>query len=151
MLSEATGGAGAGPRASLRDWRNTKKLVAVRMLARGRGNPNPNLYPSPDPNPNPSPSPNPNPTPQQVRMLARGRGYAGAPPLVPGPLRRPPSGFALAAAFDTVKADEHSAHGGRERVSVGKRHSTADAQVRPRGSGSGSGCRVRVRARARAT
>ena len=62
-------------------------------------------------------------------MLARGRGYAGAPPLVPGPLRRPPSGFALAAAFDTVKADEHSAHGGRERVSVGKRHSTADAQL----------------------
>jgi len=33
LLSEATGGAGAAPPASLRDWRNTKKLAAVRTLA----------------------------------------------------------------------------------------------------------------------
>ena len=67
---------GAAPPASLRDWRNTKKLAAVRMLARGSG--------------------------------------FGARPLgVPGPLMPPPSGFALAAAFDTVKADDHAAHGGR--------------------------------------
>ena len=62
-------------------------------------------------------------------MLARGSGFGARPLGVPGPLMRPPSGFALAAAFDTVKADDHAAHGGRERVSVGKRHSTADAQL----------------------
>ena len=33
LLSEATGGAGAAPPASLRDWRNTKKLAAVRTRA----------------------------------------------------------------------------------------------------------------------
>ena len=62
-------------------------------------------------------------------MLARGSGFGARPLGVPGPLMPPPSGFALAAAFDTVKADEHAAHGDRERVSVGKRHSTADAQL----------------------
>ena len=57
-----------------------------------------------------------------LRALRGGlRGLSGAQPTIPGPLKRMPTGFALAAAFDTVKADAYAADGETERVSVGKR------------------------------
>ncbi len=59
-----------------------------------------------------------------LRALARDGGL-GAQPTVPGPLQRAPSGFALAAAFDTVKADDHAAHVATERHHVSKSHNTA--------------------------
>ena len=61
-----------------------------------------------------------------VAALVRGGGSGlGAQPTVPGPLKPVPSGFALAAAFDTVKADDHAAHVATEAHSVGKSHNTA--------------------------
>lgn len=62
-----------------------------------------------------------------VARLSRGMGGSRAQPTLPGTLRGPPSGFALAAAFDEVKADDHAAHVATERMSVGKSHATAAA------------------------
>ena len=68
-----------------------------------------------------------------VRALVRGGGVRGAQPTVPGALGGIPSSFALAAAFDTVKADDHAALVATEHVSVGKSHATAASSAASQG------------------